>query len=336
MKDVARALGVHTSTVSLALRNDPRLRAETRRQIQDKAHSMGYRRDPLISTLMSHRALRRKQFHQMELAFLCHTPSKQEWLQLSEGYRRMWVGAREHARKNGYSLNIYCSMAPNLSPQRVCRILLSRNIRGIIIAPMPVSTIQMDLEWENFSVVELGYTLAHSRFHRVVHDYFHAMLLALTEARKRAYQRIGLVLRSHTDDKVHHLWRAAYVDEQSTRPHSEKVSPLIVPELESPILAKWIKRERPDLIFCIEVDLVRNALRKINEGYLNKIKIASLGCYTSHDETRGIYQSYEDMGKAAIDLLISMIHRGERGIPERSLSLAVNGAWIDGNGDRSI
>src|SRR5690606_10532562 len=50
---IADAVGVHLSTVSLALRNDPRLPEETRARIRAVAQKLGYAPNPLVSLLMS-------------------------------------------------------------------------------------------------------------------------------------------------------------------------------------------------------------------------------------------------------------------------------------------
>ena len=56
MKDVAQQLGVHTTTVSLALRNSPKLPIETREKIQALAKKMGYHQDPMLSALTAYRS----------------------------------------------------------------------------------------------------------------------------------------------------------------------------------------------------------------------------------------------------------------------------------------
>jgi DNA-binding LacI/PurR family transcriptional regulator len=51
LQDVASALGIHKSTVSLALSGKGNLAAETRRRIREKASQMGYEADPLAQRL---------------------------------------------------------------------------------------------------------------------------------------------------------------------------------------------------------------------------------------------------------------------------------------------
>jgi len=48
MSDVALAAHVHKSTVSLALRNQPKLNAATRERIRKIAEELGYRPDPML------------------------------------------------------------------------------------------------------------------------------------------------------------------------------------------------------------------------------------------------------------------------------------------------
>lgn len=59
LQAVATALGVSRSTVSLALRDDPRIATATRKQVHATAERLGYSPNPLIATLMS--TLRRKE-----------------------------------------------------------------------------------------------------------------------------------------------------------------------------------------------------------------------------------------------------------------------------------
>ncbi len=331
MKDIAKVVNLHHSTVSLALSDDVRLSTATREKVQAAARKLGYRPNPLVSALMSYRARRRSPTFQMELAFLCATSGDGEWLKISEGYRRMWKGARERAVHRGYSLNIY-SRGTALTAKRFGQILRTRGIGGILIAPMPVASTEIDLDWSSFSVIELGFTLARSNFHRVVHDYFHAMLLALTNIRRLGYKRPGLVLRSHVDDKVHHLWRAAFVDEQAKFPAQRRIAPLIMPEIESEMLRRWIKEQRIDAIITIEPALVVAALARLGLAVPDDIGLVSLGCYTAQDPMAGIYQSYEEMGMTAVDQLVAMVQRAECGPPSRELSTSTltGGIWIDG------
>ena len=49
LSDIAKEAKVHVTTVSLALRDHPRIPAETKQRIKDLAKKMGYAPDPILS-----------------------------------------------------------------------------------------------------------------------------------------------------------------------------------------------------------------------------------------------------------------------------------------------
>ena len=55
LSDIAVKAEVHVTTVSLALRNHPRLPETTRRRIQALAKKMGYAPDPFLRALVAYR-----------------------------------------------------------------------------------------------------------------------------------------------------------------------------------------------------------------------------------------------------------------------------------------
>ncbi len=56
---IAAEAGLSPSTVSLALRNSPKIPAATKRRIQKIAKRLGYRPDGKLTELMSHLRLKR-------------------------------------------------------------------------------------------------------------------------------------------------------------------------------------------------------------------------------------------------------------------------------------
>src|SRR4051812_8411327 len=58
MAEIAQHLGVASSTISRALRDDPSVSAAMREQVRQLAETMGYRPNPLVSALMANRRRR--------------------------------------------------------------------------------------------------------------------------------------------------------------------------------------------------------------------------------------------------------------------------------------
>ena len=47
--------------------------------------------------------------------------------------------------------------------------------------------------------------------------------------------------------------------------------------------------------------------------------------------TMGIDRDSERIGAEAVDLLVSLLHRNERGVPISGNTLLVKGRWVEGN-----
>src|SRR4051812_19855777 len=100
IRKIAKAAGVSHTTVSLALRNHPRVSEQTKRRIQTLAKKMGYRPNALVAALMSHvRSNRRVVAHEV-VAFLSGGPTPdwwRGWPSISQNY----FGARNRAEQLG-------------------------------------------------------------------------------------------------------------------------------------------------------------------------------------------------------------------------------------------
>ncbi|HEX8295693.1 MAG TPA: helix-turn-helix domain-containing protein, partial [Chthoniobacteraceae bacterium] len=55
LRDIARVLGISHATVSLALRDHPRISLGLRKKIQQTATEMQYRPDPMLAALASYK-----------------------------------------------------------------------------------------------------------------------------------------------------------------------------------------------------------------------------------------------------------------------------------------
>src|SRR4051794_8013672 len=81
LRDIARKAGVHFSTVSLALRDHPRIPAETRERLRQLARKLGYVADPLLASLSSYRSKRRGEQFRSSLAWITNYPTAHGWKQ---------------------------------------------------------------------------------------------------------------------------------------------------------------------------------------------------------------------------------------------------------------
>src|SRR4051812_35125096 len=80
--DIARAVGVHNTTVSLALRNSRLIPETTRQRIRAIAEKMGYRPDPALQALIAYRKARRPRHCASTLAYVTNWTTKWGWRDL--------------------------------------------------------------------------------------------------------------------------------------------------------------------------------------------------------------------------------------------------------------
>ncbi len=332
MQDVAEAAGVHRTTVSLALRDSPRLPAAKREEIKSIAERIGYRPHPLVSALMTSRVSRREPKHQATLAFISVDKEvPPNWPDTNTTYGMMFRGARDRAHRRGYLLTPFWIGDPKLQGVRFARIMTARNIHGLLIAPHFGPGNQIPLDWQRFTVVELGYNLSQPAFNRVVHDYYHAMQTVCAELRAAGHRRIGLLMPQHSDVKTHHLWSAAYLHFQSSLKPRERLAIHHPAHLTTANVRTWIRTERPDVVVIGGVLYPRSKGEPQFFELPKNQRYVSLNLVECHEPTPGIYQDHHLMGAIAADQLISQLQRGDFGVPEQPMSLLVSGIWQEGD-----
>ena len=70
IRDIGRKTGYHYSTVSLALRDHPRIPDSTKQIIRAAAEGLGYRPDPMLSALCAYRLTKRPPKEQTVIAWI--------------------------------------------------------------------------------------------------------------------------------------------------------------------------------------------------------------------------------------------------------------------------
>lgn len=327
MADIGRAAGVSVSTVSLALRNSPLISLATRTRVQAMADRLGYVPDPQLSRLMSylHRPSAMKQAG--TLAYVTAFDPPDAWRSVPV-WCRYFAGARRRAEELGYKVEEFPMCTPGMSPKRLSRVLRTRGISGIVVAPLPEGTHRLVLEWERFSAVAIGLSLWEPGHHSFVHHHLASMTTALRRARAYGYRRLALVLQPNHDLRVQRHWSAAYLAEQ--REAGLTAADMIFDRLDQPAeFVDWFRRRRPDVL--IGDNLV--AARILDEaGYRlpGDCGFIVLNLAGFEKGFAGIDQCSESIGAAAITRLVASLHQNESGVPAKPEVTLVPGIWVNG------
>ena len=336
MVDVARLAGVHSSTVSLALRNHQSIPKATRDRVVKAAEKIGYRPHPLVSALMSFRRSSTERNRHSVLAFVTSSRPASAWRE-SRTMCDQLAGAQERAQMFGYRIEEFPLYAPGMTPTRYNDILRSRGIAGLIIAPLRNETDTLPIQWEHFSAVATAFTLRHPNILRVGNDHSMSVRQAIAQCRSYGYKRIGLAVQSYIMDRVEQQWLAGYLVERATLYPRPVLSPLIATEWNEGAFRAWFQAQRPDVVITGgDYASVLAWLKAMGLGVPAQVGVVSLDLHVRDGSVAGIDQHSEELGAVVVDNLIARLQRNDRGAASREERLHVMGEWVDGATIRAV
>jgi DNA-binding LacI/PurR family transcriptional regulator len=257
-------------------------------------------------------------------------PQKLRSFKEYDGY---WRGASETGERWGYRLDEFV-VNEQLSLKRLRTILRTRNVQGILLPPHPGEVDWGEFPWEEFSIVRFGRSLAEPRTHMVSSDQVGDSALAGQKMRELGYDRIGFV----GDRGLGRDWErqprflAGFQLWQTQIPEALRIPPLGLkrkdPREDLEHLVAWLQLHRPDAILT-EVSETKPMLEAAGLRIPQDIGIAATSILDGNADA-GIFQNPEAIGKAAMEVLIALINRNERGIPSVSRSTNLEGTWVNG------
>lgn len=327
MQDIADETGLGKATVSLALRDDPRIRPETRRRVKAVAERMGYVADPTVASMMTHlRATRgpRKNL-QPPLAFL-HSHALDT---LPVSLRRMWAGASRRATELGFETEIFPVREPGVSSAQRLQDFQSRGIRGILWGagcPEDLGGGEHAVLWEPFAHVTMGQRISLPRLHFAGNDYHGTVFMAMSEMLRLGYQRLGLAISKNTDRSTDLRFGGGFWAGAKALLATENcIPPLYVTSAEA--FLRWFQANQPDAILTTDEN-VPQWLAGESSG--SEIGLAHLDWHPDLMGWAGIDQRHEIAGAAAVDMLVEQIHHNKRGVPPVQFSMLISGKWESG------
>lgn len=324
MQDVAAAAGVHQTTVSRALRNDPRITPEVQRRIRKAADAVGYVPNPLISAFGTMRRRRAVAANQIALGYIYRgggTTAPTDHL----------IGVREAAARRGYKVDVFM-LDDDLDEHRLNQILVARNLPGLILGPLPEAHGHFTLEWERFCTVAIEYSFTEPAFDRVVTDSYATMNTVLEQCLRRGFDRIGVVLAQVVDERNEGLLCAAHALAMQRKRELAKIPPLILAEWNEATFSKWMATKRPEVVVTSNTLLpqIEDWLRARGMRAPRDLGLVNLNVNPNVQPHAGICQDAPAIGAMAASLVIDKMNQNERGVPASRFTLLTEGRWCPG------
>lgn len=334
--ELARRLRVSKSSISVSLRGLPGVSKAVRRRVLLAATRLGYQPDPVASELMAMVRGRRRGPAATTLAFV-NTFREPELFRRYAGIRAFLEGARAQAERYGYGLEMFQAWGGGMTPARLERILRSRGIRGLLLGPRWMDEPELKFDYGGFSCVVVGEATYRFGLNRVCNHHVHACALALREMHRLGYRRIGvkLVLGYESTRGFDYLLGI----EEAKRELAGRVhfSVRLGPVATRAELVRWVRRCRLEALLSLEAlhadvrGLTVRGGRPL--GYANLDLMSESAAWNGAEytgEISGIDQHTTEIGGAAVDLLRSLLHAGERGTTLRPRIVLIEGAWRGG------
>lgn len=155
---------------------------------------------------------------------------------------------------------------------------------------------------------------------------------AYTSMRDRGYRRVGFVTGRFELVPNGHLFGAGWLAAQNMAPEEERMPAftfMVHPvEKRAEFFRHWWDQHRPDAILS-DVPEVFDLLKQANLKVPQDLGLAMTSVLDGGADC-GIDQHPEEIGRAALLMLHSLINEGAKGEPEVLRQLMVEGEWADG------
>ena len=333
LQDIAVEVGVSKNTISLALRNSPRIRPELREKIRGAAAEMGYVADPILQRLAAYRRPGgQARFHSV-IAWVNHWP-RPEQLRSYHEFNQYWLGAKLAAKRLGYQLEEFIWPVDRPAKQAE-QMLLEGGALGLLISPHKPETDWGDFDWSKFSLMRFGLSMRRVYSNLVTADHQRAMVLAIKRIHDNGYRRIGLIYNADHDRAMGGNHYGGFVWAHKLLSVDHFIPPLDS-EMKTPEfaarskrnLAAWMKKHQPEAILTTAPEALV-LLRELGYQIPADVAVASMSPYDISVDA-GIDQSPKVIGQIAAEMLIKQITLNERGEPADPCRILVESRWQDG------
>ncbi len=309
IKDIAKALGVSTSTVSRALRDSHEISPETKELVLECARKLNYNPNPIALSLKERRT-RSIGVVVCEIAnsFFSQVINGIESIAYDRGYNVVISQSNESVEREIMDLHY----------------LSSRSVDGLIIS-LSTETNDMshlkELHKKGLPIVMFDRTTDEIQTHSVVVDNFKAVYEATEFLLQKGYKRIAAIASSEflstTVERLAGYREALHTYGQKYNKYFVKhcfYGGMIFSEIEDAVNKLMTLKEKPDAIITTSDKLTTGCLRTlIRRGLKVPEDIALVGFSNSdiaellNPALTVIRQPASEMGKASIELLLQLI-----------------------------
>ena len=321
LETIAQACGgVSKATVSMALRDNPKISKPTRDRIRKAAQDLGYESNRRISKVMSEIRSGTRKYFKETIGYLTQDPGGYE--------QKIFTGVRTRAHDLGYQVDRFV-ISDAEKPGTLDRTLSARGIRGVIIPPFNHPHGSLDLRWKEYCSVTIGHSLTQPNLYRINRDHQLTIEQACIELADRGYQRFGFVMEKEHEARMNYSNLSNFTANQWRIPRWKSLPPLLPDSLTRSEFHQWFRKHQPDLILAMNPQL-ETWLHDLRLKVPEDVSLFLLNTSSKTSRVSGIYPNYEILGASALEQVIGLLERAEFGIPTIAKRILVDGTWVEG------
>ena len=329
-RDIAAKTGVSAQTVSYVVRNIPRVAQETKARVLAEMQRMGYRPQPAISALMRQFRLHPSKRDVMKMAFLnsWNEPFSQA---KAEPLRFFYLGARARAESLGYLVEDFQGGETPDDQAKLRKRLRCSGAEGVMVFPTFHTGFRLQIDWEKYSIVEIGQALQGVPLTLVTPDHFGNTTVLCRRVLDSGFQRIGFVQDEDIHDRVNGAYLAAFLASAWPGERKRLLPPLMKEKIREADFVRYVKTHNCDALLVgphLDPRWLTNAGIKLPKD----ISLAGYSLYS--DEIKmgmaGIDEHWVRIGEKAAEYLALLMQTHTRGFPAASEVLHIAGDWVEG------
>jgi LacI family transcriptional regulator len=336
VRSLAKQAGLSAATVSLALRNHPRISTAVRERVRLLAEKSGYEANPAVSKLLSQIRGSSAATYRGTIAIV-YTPSHLEDARVAAV--REWTDAvRRRASELGFGIDEFYLYEKGMTASRLAQILHARGIQGLLVTgPFGGQRVprELDILWERSSAIVLGERPVSPALSCVLNNQFETAAEAMRRVIKLGYRRPGLCIHPYVDEVAEHRFTGGFLVVQAQLPKAERVPALDYSSQGRAAFLRWIDRYQPDVVLTLHPEVrfwATSSGRKVPRdlGLVHLDRTDDIGDWA------GMHQDSKSLGFAAVEILLGQVYFNVLGTPPFQQSLLVGSNWVDGGTVRKL
>lgn len=329
MKDVAKAAGVHQTTVSLALKNNPRIPEQTRQRIKKIAEKMGYVPDPELNSLVSYRR-NGKVKRNPQIIALIFDILKPEIFNEAEYLPIMKEHAIKRAEELGYKIEVFVKGKDFTTSAMLNRVLKARGIRGIIFGAIFYPETKFELDWDYFSMIKLNLPPHDLLIDSVSGNFLFSVRLLMRKLSEMGFQRPAMAVENTDEYHTRDLYSTGYLFGEQRFKVENRISfyqferkPKDLLHIE---IRDWLLEVKPDVFLSTWNNLVEAAW-DVSVNYGLNCRFIAIEADEFTKAYGGTQHNHAQIARTAVEMLVGKMQIHQRGIPESPAMTLINSHW---------